>query len=45
MAKLTPELVLAIRSDTRKSTIIGKEIGIDPSTVRYVKRRVIWKHI
>lgn len=44
-AKLTDQIVLAIRADGRAAHLIGAEIGVDPSTVNRVRRRELWAHI
>lgn len=45
MSKLTEELVLQIRNDTRHYKEIAKEIGVHPETVRMAKTRTTWRHI
>lgn len=44
-AKLNPELVLAIRNDTRVHSDIAAEYGVSRTLVSAVKRKVIWGHI
>lgn len=44
-AKLTPEQVLSIRKDPRKTGIISAEYGITTGSVRKIKRKATWKHL
>jgi hypothetical protein len=44
-AKLTAEQVIAIRADTRIAEIVGAEVGVSGSQVRYIRRRLNWRHI
>lgn len=43
--RLTNEQVLAIRKDPRSLSIVGKEYGMDPSTIGKIKNRKLWKHL
>jgi hypothetical protein len=45
MAKLTEEMVLRIRSDSRSQSEIANELGVSQTLVSQVKRRKIWKHV
>jgi hypothetical protein len=44
-AKLTPDLVRAIRADPRMQRIIAHDYGITQTLVSQVKLRKIWKHV
>jgi hypothetical protein len=44
-AKLSASAVLQIRSDKRASKVVAAELGVDPSTIRYVRRRVTWSDL
>lgn len=44
-SKLTAELVVAIRRDTRSQKAIGQDYGVSASTVAEIQRREIWTHI
>jgi DNA-binding CsgD family transcriptional regulator len=44
-AKLTESDVIAIRADTRSQRAIASEFGISRQNVRFIKRRLAWKHI
>jgi hypothetical protein len=39
-AKLTPELIAAIKAATGSCETVGKEFGVNPETVRNVRKRV-----
>jgi len=43
--KLTPEIVRAIRSDTRGGPTIAKAYGVEWCTVYAIKKRKLWRHI
>lgn len=43
--KLTPEDVLAIRTDERTGAEIGRVYGISQSNVSLIKRRKAWQHV
>lgn len=44
-SKLTPEKVLAIRSDKRTAEVIAESYGIYHTTVDKIRQRVTWKHL
>lgn len=44
-AKLTPELVRAIRSSPKQILELAAELGLAPSTVGRAKRRQSWTHV
>lgn len=44
-AKITEDIVRAIRLDSRTNEEIGKEYGIAGSNVSYIKTRKTWKHV
>jgi hypothetical protein len=44
-AKLTEDLVRAIRSDNRSTVALAKAYGVSQSLMSMVKRRQVWKHI
>lgn len=43
--RLTPDQVQAIRSDTRRQTVIAEAYGISPTSVSCIKRRKNWRHL
>jgi hypothetical protein len=45
MSKVTDELVLKIRADTRTGVAIAAEYNISKSLVSQIRRRTIWKHL
>jgi hypothetical protein len=45
LAKLTDDLVLAIRADKRSQSAIARELNVTPSLINKVVRRKIWRHI
>lgn len=44
-AKITEADVLAIRASREASTATARQYGLDPSTIRDIRRRKIWKHV
>ena len=44
-AKLDTKTVLAIAADSTSSTVLGKQYGIDPSTVRRIRSGIAWSHL
>ena len=44
-AKLSNDLVIAIRTDCRKNVEIAKDYGVSGMTISRVKRCVGWKHV
>jgi hypothetical protein len=44
-AKLTKEIVLAIRADVRWPRFIAQDYGIPVSTVKKIQYRATWKHV
>lgn len=44
-AVLTAEQVRAIRSDDRKTSVLADVYGLNPATVRKIKRRALWGHL
>lgn len=44
-SKLTEQQVLKIFHDTRSSTVIANEYGVDGSIVRLIKKKKIWKSV
>jgi hypothetical protein len=45
LAKLTEPQVLAIRSDTRSHSTIGREYGVGQAQVTRIKNRTRWAHL
>ena len=45
LAKLTEDIVLAIRADPRRNKDIAAQYGVDAAHISRVKRGLIWKHI
>jgi hypothetical protein len=43
--KLTPEEVLFIREDTRKTREIADDYGVTTHLIRLIKRKKIWTHL
>lgn len=44
-SKLTEEDVRIIRGDLRTAYRIAKDYGVDPGTIRGIKRGETWKHV
>jgi len=44
-AKLTEQDVIAIRSLSESSYLAAQRYGLDPSTIRDIRRRKTWRHI
>jgi len=44
-AKLTEEVVIKIRADTRSQSKIARDLGVSQSLISQVKRRKVWAHI
>lgn len=45
VSKLTPDVVVKIRSDCRTQSAIARDFGVSPTLVRVIKLRWIWKHV
>ena len=45
IAKLTDELVRAIRQDSGSERQLAREYGVSPRLIHYVKHRQRWKHV
>lgn len=44
-AKLSVTVVRKVRNDPRGSRVVAAELGVDPSTVRYVRRGITWSDV
>jgi hypothetical protein len=44
-SKLTEDDVRAIRKDPRDTVVLGREYGVDHTSIGRIKRRVTWKHV
>ena len=44
-AKLTDDVVRAIRADGRVQRVVAEDYGVSPSTVSLIKLRKIWTHV
>ena len=44
-AKLTIDAVKAIRSSCESSNNLGSVYGVDPNTIRSVRRKITWRHV
>lgn len=45
MAKLTEEVILAIRANTKTQGQIARDLGLNQSFIGKIKNRVVWTHI
>lgn len=43
--KLSPEVVLIIRSSTERSRVLGKRYGVTKDTITAIQRRALWKQL
>lgn len=43
--KLTEAQVVAIRVDTRATSVVSAEYGVSPCQIRSIRRRTAWRHI
>ncbi len=44
-AKVTPEIVRAIRSSTETNVALARRYGLSECGTSYIKNRVTWKHL
>jgi hypothetical protein len=44
-AKLTEDIVLAIRASSEKIQILADRYGVSDTLISYVRHRKIWKHV